>query len=299
MIAGLVEDDLPGYSEGGLSARDIFLFEFNQILFYVEDEGQENLYFMILGKMFSNIRIDNIFPLGGKANVIRHHRESRVLAGRLAVYIVDKDFDDYFGLIASSNLIYLNRYSIENYLFEEEAVVNLIVEEKPACKITEVSANIKFAQFMEKTLLAMQPLVRTFFLAQCFESEQKNTKHSIRRFAKGPRSFELDDEKISTFEMEIFSELSAAGHFSSIEEMRELGDLLFPRQLYDMERSVCGKHILGLLQYWLTHCWDVDGISAESMTYRLAKLAKMESLDFIRARVNALLSDVGAGQAIN
>ena len=100
--------DFPSRSEDGKAALDIFYSDFNDINFYVEDKGQENLYEEIFRKLFPQFRIARVFPLGGKAAVLRHATTAdneRIAAFR--AYILDRDFDYLLGRECSHAAIVL------------------------------------------------------------------------------------------------------------------------------------------------------------------------------------------------
>src|SRR5688572_10690170 len=127
------EESIPSRSSAGLAARDIFYEQFNTVHFYVEDEHEENLYLEILTRLFPTVRITQIFPLRGKQNVLAHAQDpvNAPRAGK-SVYILDKDFDDLLGhIVKQENIFYLDRYSIENFLCEEDAVVQIALEAQP------------------------------------------------------------------------------------------------------------------------------------------------------------------------
>src|SRR6185437_17024386 len=119
---------LPEKTASFLLGQDILYQQFNDLDIYVEDENQENLYHSCLSKLLSTIRIEKIFPLRGKDNVIF---ESKLNIGnKRKIYIIVKDFDDILGKsIIQPNLFYLERYSIENYALEEKSIIALIIEE--------------------------------------------------------------------------------------------------------------------------------------------------------------------------
>src|SRR4051812_24509150 len=106
-------DSLPIKTEAFLRGMDVLYFGFNDIEFYVEDEDQENLYLAIFKRLFPGVKLEKIFPLGGKKNV---RDEARLHVGnKKKVFVVDKDFDDLLGRkLSLPNLFYLDRYSIEN-----------------------------------------------------------------------------------------------------------------------------------------------------------------------------------------
>src|SRR4051812_46633890 len=106
------EDSIPHKTDSYRLAESLFYRQFNDLDFYVEDSSQENLYWQLLRKLFGDIKITKIYPLGGKKNVIEfaktHSSDLR------SVCIVDKDFDALLGAMNNIGcLFYLKRYSIE------------------------------------------------------------------------------------------------------------------------------------------------------------------------------------------
>ncbi|MBO1361504.1 DUF4435 domain-containing protein [Acetobacter sacchari] len=135
------ESAFPQRSAGGLAAADIFYRNYNNFNFYVEDQDKENLYYEILRKIFPSLRFDKIFPLGGKSNIIVHARDSANASLPNRVYIVDKDFDDLLHKKETiSNVFYLNKFCIENFLIQESALIEVIVESCPTEKRDDIRA---------------------------------------------------------------------------------------------------------------------------------------------------------------
>ena len=134
-----MEVGLPTKSSSFLAGQDVLYGQFNDINFYVEDQDQESFYETTLKKLFPDIRIEKIFPLGSKDLVV--NAAKLTTTDKKKVYIVDKDFDDILNTKeAIPNLFYLKQYSIENYLTEETAIQKLIIEEKPKLKAPDIAA---------------------------------------------------------------------------------------------------------------------------------------------------------------
>ena len=127
------DEALPTRSADGLAALDVFYSEFNEINFYVEDADQENLYEVILRRLFPGVKVDRIFPLGGKDAVLRHASSSaNENLPAFRAYILDKDFDDLLEKkVTRPNVFYLDRFCIENYLLDENAFVEIVIESLP------------------------------------------------------------------------------------------------------------------------------------------------------------------------
>jgi hypothetical protein len=69
------EESVPRKGIGYIASQSLFFAQFNDVDFYVEDEGKQNFYFVILSKLFSEISFERIYPLGGKQHLIRHAQQ--------------------------------------------------------------------------------------------------------------------------------------------------------------------------------------------------------------------------------
>lgn len=117
------------YSQDAKAARDLFVSDFTSHIFYVEDTGAEIFYERLFERLFPKLRDFQVVCLDGKANVRKKAAERRV-QDLTYVFVVDKDFDDLLEA-ADPNLVYLDRYSVENYLADLQALVKVLVEEYP------------------------------------------------------------------------------------------------------------------------------------------------------------------------
>jgi len=152
-----------GFPEASVSFRrgqDLLYSQFNDIDVYVEDTGKERLYYQLFKDLLPGIKLTKIFPLNGKDNVVANAQANQT--NKKKVYLVDLDFDEILGRKrAIRNLIYLGRYSIENYLLDEEAIKEQIRERKPSIKDAGIAAQFDFdsevngiAKYLKKLALA-------------------------------------------------------------------------------------------------------------------------------------------------
>src|SRR6185312_5415808 len=158
---------IPEITQPFLANQDLFYTQFNEIEFFVEDVHQENLYLRILKKFFPEVKIGKIFPLGGKPFVIEAAINS--LGDRKKVYIVDLDFDEIFNLkVDIENLFYLDAYSIENYLLEEEAVIEFIKEQNPKIKNEDILKTFNFQSFKLECINLFSDIVKSYLVVQFY-----------------------------------------------------------------------------------------------------------------------------------
>lgn len=136
-----------GFPEASVSfnrGQDLLYRQFNDIDVYVEDTGKERLYFQLFKTLLPGITVSKIFPLNGKENVIKESQAN--CNNKRKVYLVDLDFDHVLGRKQSiRNLIYLERYSIENYLLDEDAIKEQIREKKPSISDAEILSRFNYS----------------------------------------------------------------------------------------------------------------------------------------------------------
>lgn len=135
-----------GFPEASVSfnrGQDLLYRQFNDIDVYVEDSGKERLYYQLFKTLLPGIKLSKIFPLNGKGNVILEAQANST--DKRKVYLVDLDFDQILGRKQNiRNLIYLERYSIENYLLDGEAIKEQIREKKPSIADAEILARFNY-----------------------------------------------------------------------------------------------------------------------------------------------------------
>jgi Protein of unknown function (DUF4435) len=293
----MMEDaDLPMRSPDGLAALDVFYDEFNDIHFFVEDDDQENLYEVVLRKLFPELRIARVFPLGGKQAVLGHSATASPDGTRpLAVYLVDKDFDDFLGLRVSRHfLFYLDRYCIENYFVEPDAVVEVVVESLPKLKRAEITAALDLHKKIDEFAESMRQLFQLFFCVQRFNLGIKNCALPAERFCLSQRRWVIDAKAVANYGQQVVQAASSTTHSDALndplahDEVALLGDL-------DYHAVVSGKHICTLIFHYLKSKYNIGTITFESFLFRLAKNASMTALQALGEAIRGAVSAARPG----
>lgn len=285
---------IPSWSDDGLSSRDIFFSMFNDVDFYVEDEEQENLYLEIFGKLFSDIRINQIFPLGGKGNVITHaNDENNSKNGRTLVYVVDKDFDDLLGsMVSNKNVFYLSKYCIENFLVDESSLIDVAIEAQPKKKREALTGELSFAKFIEGVVTDLDLLFRLFFLVQKFDLGLKNCDYSPEQFSVKDKPYKLDRDKINSYKSSVINALVIErGLFKSERDVLSYLDSVFsPASSGDFDSNISGKFILAMTMHYLKKKIKCGNISLDSLTFRLAKNSNLAGMSTLRDQIREYLN---------
>jgi len=283
-----IEESIPSFSDVYLQGQDILFDQFNEVNFYVEDTDLEQLYFQILKKIFPTIRIEKIFPLNGKKNVIDGAKENR--NDKKRIYIVDKDFDDLHERIESiDNLFYLDRYCIENYLFEEISILEFVVSENPKIKHQEFNQLYNVDQRVSDILEKLIYINSLFFVVQKFGLPFENSSLHIDCFLQ-KNKVEICQNKLRSYkeklqkfidENDLTIDIENAIE-SNIEDWKAKGII---------ENNICGKDILYILLHDLKKEFKIRKLPDHySACYRLAKECRFESLNFLRQNVLCFLN---------
>lgn len=274
----------PELTNAFLSGQDLFYQQFNKINFYVEDTEQENLYYQILKKLFPDIDFDKIFPLNGKDNVQDAAREN--INYKNKVYIVDLDFDDILGSkLDLENLFYLERYSIENYLYDKESVWELIREKSPKLKDSDINAIVDYNILKSQWKPAFDKLSALFLIIN---------KYSLPDSYYGiecHRDYLIEGDELSLKGSFIITyHESVKNSFTNKHALLDFAtafsdSILNFNNLEKVVVATPGKYILNLLKHQLRKEKLIDECELESFTYKLSKASSFESLFPIRDRI--------------
>ncbi|QNT70268.1 DUF4435 domain-containing protein [Defluviicoccus vanus] len=154
-------------SEKARRAKSVFYRAFNDVDIYVEDtaRGSLKLYTCIFQRVVigPSKRIDTVFALGGRDAVLRACSEDQEEGGRRRIYVIDGDLTLFADAPGRSlkRLLTLRRYCIENYLIDEDAIIDLLDEED--IESTKIELRMQFA-FRTWVTQTERPLFALFLL---------------------------------------------------------------------------------------------------------------------------------------
>ncbi len=180
--------DFPEYSFAARGVLDLFVMDSVSTIFYFEDDAHESVYERLLEKLIPNLRRFAVVCLGGKSQLISKAREPRA-AGRISIFIADKDFDDLLGLTQSINgLYYLEKHCFENYFLNIDALKLICVEENPLA-LTNDRANRLMGDkvlFLNRLHDAYEKVTRLFLVIRKYGIQRmETTKMSVDTLLEG------------------------------------------------------------------------------------------------------------------
>lgn len=278
--------DMPRRSSDGLAVLDMFYEGYNDINFYVEDEDQENLYEIILGKLFPDVSISKIFPLGGKGKVLEHARTTPdPPSGAYRVYLVDKDFDDFLGTKTSIDKVYyLDWFCIENYLLEERAAIEVVLESHPKLKRRNIEDNLKIKDFFSQAYEESKAIFAIYFFVQQNSIGIKNTSCAPQSYCKETAPWQVCSGKISDYLANVCAEASRKGIKPLLNDL-SLDERIKVVLLASAPHAVSGKHMAARLFHYIKSKYSLGSITFDSFVYRLAKNCGLDTLHNLRDAV--------------
>lgn len=282
--------NIPERSERGRAALDIFYDEFNEVNFYIEDSEQENFYFQIFKTHFPNVKIERIFPLSGKSSVIGHARDNSNSKIKARVYLLDKDFDDLLGKkIEQSNIFYLDKFCIENYLLEPKAFIEVAIECDPKLRFEPVKRAIDFEALLAEINDALSDLFAIFYLVQKHGLELKNCSEKPERFCLKNRLWKLDPSKLESYRIQ-FNELALQVGAPPITTDMSIDVRLEGFGRSGKDEIISGKFVLAMFFHLLKHKFPVGNVSFSSLTYRLCKNCDLDEFRPVANRIKEYLA---------
>ena len=283
------EDSIPKKSSKYLLNQDIFWKQFNDINFYVEDTDQENLYYEILRKLFPEINIKKIFPLNGKPNVVEHAKKNR--NKKKHIYILDLDFDGILNQkVDQKNIFYLEKYSIENYLFTIDAVVEVVKEERPKMKDEFIKAKIEFKNFLKECKALFGELLEIFLFIQKFNLGIENVKNGCLKYC----NLSTKDtcglrENFNTLLSDVETKFKLVSP-----KMKLANQLKIVRKFFSNIEKILingpGKYFLIFIKHRIEHLFKIATMNLESFTFRLAKNSSLGNLQFLKLNIESFIN---------
>jgi len=255
----------------------------------VEDIEQENFYFETLKNLFPDLKFDKIFPLGGKKNVLIDADTN--IGDKKKVYLVDLDFDEILGIKQErENVFYLEKYSIENYLLEFNAIKKVIIEQRPKLKNEEIINIFDLDAFFGECQALFTDIICYYLTIQKHELGIINVDNDTARFCDFtiiPSCIKI--QQLQLYHNQVETALIAKDQTACINAQISYFKNHFI-ELVDALKHIPGKYLLNFLKYRIEHLFRLSQMSLESFTFRLAKNCEFHDLMFLKQRVTSFIT---------
>ena len=278
---------IPSYSEDAKAAIPALMNSAYKCFLFFEDSGAENFYEEIVKKLTPDFRDIRVIFLSGKNSLIEHcQNPNNSTTKPKSLYILDQDFDFLLGKnLKDKSIIYLNRYSIENYLLEETAIILVIQEEKPRLK--NIAQHLDWPRFFDINLPLLVDLCSMYLISQEFSLGIPSCSEPIQRFTKDTQPWLICADKVQKYRDEIESLLVLNGIAAS---EAELQSIFSDRRLkVSNVEQFPGKQLVDLARLNIGKKFDMRNVSRESLCFRLAKACTFNSLENLRGHINNIV----------
>lgn len=270
----------------------------NDIDIYTEDKIADKEFYRVLFKRLFNagVSVNDVTPLGCKANVLSAYDTQDKKSMRKRLYIVDGDLDLIIGTNrkAEENLVILDSYCIENYLIEEDAIIELIYYSNGSESKDAIRAKLNFTKWLSYNHNCLIDLFLHFGILKQFGGGPKvrNANEFLKQHLK---QVVLDEYKIGIYSESIKAEILALlTNQGYADPQKTYGDelsklkILWPNHQDMFLRIVSGKsYLIPLLQHRVIHCVSKGKsmFSKDSLKLFLANHANLDRLDFVKNSV--------------
>lgn len=288
------------YGNEALRAMSKLFSYRNDVDIFTEDKTADKEFYKTLFKNLfgDSLKINDITPLGCKANVLNAYDNQDLKSPRKKYYIVDGDLDLILGTNRKDekNLIILDSYCIENYLLDETGAINLIYFSNGEKSKEQHKNKLNFEKWLGYNAQCLVHLFLNFAILRKYGGGPvlKNANDFLTRNGKETI---LDKSKADTYSNSIKNDiiilLKSKGYDNA--EANKLYDSeykdLNKKWKYDTEsmlKTVSGKnYLIPLIQFRINHC--IDGgkslFPKKSLKLYLAGNSDLKRLSFLKQRI--------------
>lgn len=187
-----------------------FYEDFNDIDVFIEDTaiGYTKIFSILLTRTLSkNISLEKVFPLGGRGRVIDAAKNAlETQSNRSAIYIVDGDLYLLCGESDElpANVISLNKYCIENYLLDRDAISQVFYEETAEKSLAQINNEISLDKWIEANLAALKKLFLWFAVSHKLKSGIQTVSIGYSRVCEEGN---ISSEKVDAICNDIYNQL--------------------------------------------------------------------------------------------
>ena len=265
------------------SASSLFFEEYNDVDIYIEDsaEGYRKIFKELLNKALgTKFKIEQVFPIGNREQVIEACRKNQISDGRKKVYIVDGDFyilnDSTTHLL--NGLYVLPRYCVENFLFCEEAICETADEEECELEIDQIKTHIDFNSWLTQNESLLLDLFIVY--AICFKHipTEQTVSYKVSKLCNSNSGI-VDPEKVKARKDDLRTKLI---NYFGVERLNTEIEMITDRikeKDKKLLRFISGKDYL--LPLLITRIKSFMRFPSNSITIRL-RLAKKVNADELK-----------------
>jgi hypothetical protein len=275
------------WPERALRSMPAFFQEWNDLDVYIEDKRKitQNIYVELINRVGNGkFKIDRVFPLGGRKEVIEKCASDAGSSNRARLYLIDGDLGLTDGVVGPTlpQLFEHRVYCVENYLIDDTAVVEFLFEEFGDKTRAEIRSEVVFSAF-EEEVHCLVDLFAMYATLRKFEPTKPSVSLGLSGLIKYDPHPHLNREAVEMRICNIYSELIRDHSQEAVFEYY-LSALLRCDALPVGINVISGKdYLLTLLRHFVGRFGKIR-CTSESFEIRLARNCSIERHgDFVDA----------------
>ncbi|WP_144525728.1 DUF4435 domain-containing protein [Bacillus pumilus] len=257
----------------------------NDLFLFIEDEKMGFIYKKLVDRLVDGkLKIGKIHSLKSKRNVLRTFNEwKKEKYFDKCFFIVDKDFDHFKDLEIPhhSNLIELEKYTLENYLVTKEGAISLLKLKVFNKEDYELEALLDWTNWISNINNSFKALFIVYAISFKY-TLCKNTSISPGRYFK-ESTYEINNIEINKY-IEQIKDLCESENIDFQEEYSKIEDFYNDVDGFNYSGLIKGKYLsFGLFKY-LNKTFNKK-FDEEFSYYTMADNINLESLDFMKKKL--------------
>lgn len=274
----------------------------NDIDIFTEDKEADKEFYKALFKnlLGDKIIINDVSPLGCKANVIKAYKTQDKKDGRKKIFIVDGDLDLLNSIrLSENNLISLDSYCIENYLIEENGITQLLYFNSGKHSIENIRSKLNFHKWLNFNAIVLTELFVNFAIFKIIGGGPKllTAHHFLTTYRKQTI---LDKNKVKLYTLQVYTEITTfleSSGLTNIEANKfyyecynEINNNWKQNHHTYLQVVSAKNYILPLLQFRINHCSEKGNslIPNSSLKLFLASNCNLDRLKFLKEKIYKL-----------
>ncbi|WP_239057208.1 DUF4435 domain-containing protein [Desulfovibrio sp. JC010] len=273
------------------ATKSIFFENDNEIDIFVEDTavGFKKLYLTLFKRVFDGVyKVENVYPLGQRSAVLnRCQSDQKRIKPRPRLYVVDGDLNLLHGNwdVPWEGLYQLPRYCIENFLLDEQAILEILDEEDPEQTLEDLRNQFDFGNWISANKELMVDLFVEYAVSIVLTPEEKTISLGVNEL-KSDSSGIVDQFK-TTERIDFIKQrtINKAGEDSYSIVKEEISSIVSDENVMLIKYASAKDYLFPLLKIYLRNkkC-DIKHTQC-SLRLRIAKKCNldclMDSIDYV------------------
>lgn len=278
------------YKDFIIPTISLFFKSKNDVDVFIEDSNDEEFYKALLHRLTEGKRIKKIISCKCKTELLKACEADQTDRERKRIYLTDGDLD----LILDTNrkdlnfLFVLEKYCIENYLIEEEGLLEILHSNIVLDK-SNIKKQLTLSNYLKSISYPLNDLFLHYAITHFYKMGIKTVANSVGNFCKQHKSFTVLDiekveQKIKQLRDEIILNIGEDNYNELIYDLRQK----WPSNNETLLTIVSAKdYILPLLTFRFKKLKGKESYNLkwESLRLGLAKTAKLDSLESLKNKI--------------